>query len=42
MFFNVDMCACCSFRYHFQGKAGDLLPIALAMNDPPADVLEMV
>ncbi|XP_062501414.1 NAD-dependent protein deacylase sirtuin-5, mitochondrial-like [Corticium candelabrum] len=30
------------FQYHFQGKAGDLLPIALAMNDPPADVLEMV
>lgn len=35
-------CLCICSRFHFQGKAGDLLPVALAMEDPPPDVLEKI
>jgi NAD-dependent deacetylase sirtuin 5 len=41
--FNVEVTPVTGiFQFHFQGKAGDLLPVALAMEDPPDEVLEKI
>eukprot|EP00118_Oscarella_pearsei_P013178 m.102278 g.102278 ORF g.102278 m.102278 type:complete len:310 (+) comp37162_c0_seq1:66-995(+) len=41
--FNIEMTpATGSFRFHFCGKAGELLPIALAKEDPSDEILKEI